>query len=59
VTFLLPLLLGLTIGFYSVQNINNDIHAQTPASLNMQTTSIEQEIDLLGLSNDEFSGWEQ
>jgi hypothetical protein len=58
VTFLLPLLLGVTIGFYSVQNINNDIHAQTLASPNLQTTSIEQEIDLLGLSSDEFLGWE-
>jgi len=59
VIFLLPLFLGVTIGFYSVQNLNNDIHVQTPASPNMQTTSIEHEIDLLGLSSDEFSGWEQ
>jgi hypothetical protein len=58
VTLLLPLLLGVTIGFYSVQNINNDIYTQTQTVSNLQTTSIEQEVDWLGLSSTEFSGWE-
>lgn len=58
VTFLLPLLLGLMIGFHSVQNVNNPtLHTQAQLDA-VHTTSIEQEIDLLGLSSTEFSGWE-
>lgn len=59
ITFLLPLFLGLTIGFYSVRNAednNADIQAQSQQT-SMQTTSIERDIELLGLGNDEFSRW--
>lgn len=59
VTFLLPLLLGLMIGFQSVQNANTTttLHSQAQVDA-VHTTSIEQEIELLGLNNNEFSGWE-
>ncbi len=58
VTFLLPLLLGLMIGFHSVQNVNNStLHAQTQLDT-VHTTSIEQEVEWLGLNSSEFSGWE-
>lgn len=58
VTFLLPLLLGLMIGFQSVQNVNNaTLHPQAQVDAGA-ATSIEQEVELLGLNSNEFSGWE-
>lgn len=62
--FLLPLLLGITIGFYSVRNANEansyvQAPQNTPVATRVQTTSIDRDIDLLGLSGDEFSGWKE
>lgn len=58
VTFLLPLLLGLIIGFQSVQNVSTiTLHSQAPVDV-VPTTSIEQEIELLGLNSNEFLEWE-
>jgi hypothetical protein len=62
--FLLPLLLGTAIGFYSVRNANEEnIYVQAPQNMpvatDVQTTSIDRDVDLLGLSGDEFSGWKE
>jgi len=62
--FLLPLLLGTMIGFYSVHSANEEnIYVQapqnTPLATGVQTTSIDRDMDLLGLRGDEFSGWKE
>ena len=50
VTFLLPLLLGILIGFYSTQTIDTDANSQS-ASVSAE---LDQEVSLLGLDNDDF-----
>lgn len=50
VTFLLPLMLGILIGFYSTQAIDTDADSQSVSV----SAGVDQEVSLLGLDNDDF-----
>lgn len=50
VTFLLPLVLGILIGFYSTQAIDTDINSQS-ASVSAE---LDQDVSLLDLDNEDF-----
>lgn len=50
VTFLLPLVLGIMIGFYSTQSI----YGETQTQISSVTVELAQEVSLLGLTSSDF-----